>query len=59
MYITRQKTKTGFVYSTKNPNDIERIKKLRIPPMWTSVKIDKSDKAKIQATGYDLSLIHI
>lgn len=53
MYITRQKTKTGFVYSTKNPNDIERIKKLRIPPMWTSVKIDKSDKAKIQATGYD------
>lgn len=53
MYITRQKTKSGFIYSTKNPVDIERIKKLRIPPIWTSVKIDKSGGAKIQATGYD------
>ena len=51
MYITRRKTKSGFAYSTDNPNDTTRIKKLRIPPMWTSDKIDKSDKAKIQATG--------
>ena len=54
MYITRQKTKSGFVYSTKNPEDLERIKKLRIPPMWTLVKIDGSKNSKIQATGYDL-----
>ena len=54
MYITRHKTKSEFVYSTKNPAELERIKKLRIPPMWKSVKIDKSKDSKIQATGYDL-----
>tara|TARA_B110001450_G_C17657758_1_gene495969 strand:+ start:970 stop:1788 length:819 start_codon:yes stop_codon:yes gene_type:complete len=54
MYITRRKTKTGFIYSTKNLEDLERIKKLKIPPMWTSVKIDMSKNAKIQATGHDL-----
>tara|TARA_B110001450_G_scaffold255824_1_gene284373 strand:+ start:1981 stop:2799 length:819 start_codon:yes stop_codon:yes gene_type:complete len=54
MYITRRKTKHGFIYNVKNQEDLERIKKLRIPPMWTSVKIDGSKSAKIQATGQDL-----
>ena len=54
MYITRHKTKSGFIYNTKSQEDLERIKKLRIPPIWSSVKIDKSKKSKIQATGYDL-----
>jgi len=29
MYITRHKTKSGFIYSTKNLEDLERIKKLK------------------------------
>lgn len=53
MFITRTKTKSGFIYSTKDKDDLERIKKLRIPPMWTSVQISKSNKSKLQATGFD------
>tara|TARA_B110000977_G_scaffold116766_1_gene150823 strand:- start:1957 stop:2775 length:819 start_codon:yes stop_codon:yes gene_type:complete len=53
MFITRTKTKSGFIYSTKDKDDLERIKKLRIPPMWTSVQINKSNKSKLQATGFD------
>lgn len=53
MFIIRQNTKDGFVYKGAKKSDLERIKKLRIPPMWTTVKIDPSHKAKIQVTGYD------
>ena len=52
-YITRQKTRTGFIYRGANSADLERIKSLRIPPNWKNVKIDKFSKSKIQATGYD------
>jgi|LakMenEpi05May12_1017382.scaffolds.fasta_scaffold00015_12 DNA topoisomerase-1 len=52
-YITRQKTRDGFIYKGANNQDLERIKSLRIPPNWKNVKIDKLSKSKIQATGYD------
>lgn len=52
-YITRHKTKNGFIYKGANSTDLERIKSLRIPPNWKNVKIDKLSKSKIQATGYD------
>ncbi len=53
MYITKYVKKGEVVYSTKNKEDLERIKKLRIPPAWTNVKIDKNKNSKIQATGID------
>jgi len=53
MPITRQAIKGKFKYSSAKSDDIERIKKLRIPPAWTNVIIDSSEKSKIQATGYD------
>lgn len=53
MTIYRKLKGKKFIYSGANSKDIERIKKLRIPPMWTNVKIDSSEKSKIQATGYD------
>jgi len=52
-YIIRQKAKDKFSYRGAKKEDLERIKSLRIPPMWTNVKIDKSADSKIQATGYD------
>jgi DNA topoisomerase-1 len=52
-YITRHKLKGKFVYKNNTPDDLERIKKLVIPPMWTNVKIDKNKDSKVQATGYD------
>lgn len=53
MFITRKLKGESFKYSTDNSKDLERIKKLRIPPNWKDVKIDKKENAKIQATGYD------
>ena len=52
-YITRHKIKGKFVYKNNTPEDLERIKKLVIPPMWLNVKIDKNKDSKVQATGYD------
>ena len=52
-YITRHSVNGKFIYKSSKKEDIQRIKDLKIPPMWTNVKIDKSSKAKIQATGYD------
>jgi DNA topoisomerase-1 len=52
-YITRYNENNKFKYSGAKIGDLSRIKSLRIPPMWTNVKIDKSAKSKIQATGYD------
>ena len=55
MFITRHKLKDKFVYrGTKSNDDIIRIKKLKIPPIWVDVKIDFNPNAKIQATGYDI-----
>jgi DNA topoisomerase-1 len=55
-FITRHKVGNKFIYKGALVGDTERIKKLRIPPMWTNVKIDKNPKSKIQATGYDSKL---
>ena len=52
-YITRRCVNNKFYYRDAPKDVLPRIKSLRIPPMWTNVKIDKSSKAKIQATGYD------
>ena len=42
-------------YTLKNypKNEEQRIKKLRIPPNWTDIKITKSDTDKIQVVGTD------
>ena len=53
MTIFRKLKGKKFIYPGASSIDIERIKKLRIPPMWTDVKIDSSEKSKIQAIGYD------
>ena len=52
-FINRKKTKNSFVYSNANTDDLQRIKKLGIPPQWERVSISKDLKEKIQATGYD------
>ena len=52
-YITRHKIGDKLKYKNNKKEDLERIKKLRIPPVWYDVKIDKNSKSKIQATGYD------
>lgn len=52
MYITRVKRGDTYKYKCEN-HDLERIKKLKIPPNWTDVKVDKNVNAKIQVTGVD------
>jgi DNA topoisomerase I len=57
--IARIKKGKGFVYlyhgqPAEGP-DLERIKKLVIPPAWTNVWICKSASGHIQATGFDVS----
>ncbi len=52
-YISRHFVNNKFGYKGATKEDLPRIKSLKIPPMWTNVKIDKSGKAKIQVTGYD------
>lgn len=58
--ITREKKGKGFVYKLKDETitdekELERIKKLVIPPAWTNVWISKSPNGHIQATGYDVA----
>jgi DNA topoisomerase I len=57
--ITRLKKGKGFSYSfedkpLKNKKDIERIKKLVIPPAWIKVWICHLENGHLQATGFDL-----
>lgn len=52
-FITRKVVNKKFVYTSARQEDLERIKKLKIPPMWINVKINPSSKSKLQATGYD------
>jgi len=52
-YIIRKKKGDSFIYINATGEDLERIKKLRIPPQWESVNISKKITDKIQATGYD------
>ena len=56
--ITRDKKGDAFKYYLKgkevtNEKELERIKKLAIPPAWTNVWICANKNGHIQATGYD------
>jgi DNA topoisomerase-1 len=57
--IVRVRKGRGFAYldSSKKlikSSQLERIRKLAIPPAWTNVWICAKDNGHIQATGYDL-----
>jgi DNA topoisomerase-1 len=57
--INRLKKGKGFVYVYDNKPlnskaEIERIRKLAIPPAWTNVWICPKDNGHIQATGFDI-----
>src|SRR5215213_4047728 len=57
--ISRSKKGSGFTYVYDNqPLDdeaeLERIRKLAIPPAWTNVWICPKDNGHIQATGFDI-----
>jgi DNA topoisomerase-1 len=57
--ILRGKKGKGFTYlfdnkPIKDNKELERIRKLAIPPAWTNVWICTSEKGHIQATGLDL-----
>src|SRR5215213_10386778 len=57
--ISRQKKGKDFVYiydnkPLKEKSEIERIRKLAIPPAWTNVWICSSENGHIQATGFDI-----
>lgn len=57
--INRLKKGNGFVYiydnkPLKNKAEIERIRKLAIPPAWTNVWICSNKNGHIQATGFDI-----
>jgi len=57
--ITRVKKGTGFSYAyndkpLRDKSQIERIRKLAIPPAWTNVWICPFENGHIQATGQDV-----
>ncbi len=57
--IQRQKKGERFIYiydnkPLKNKKELERIKKLAIPPAWTNVWICPNENGHIQATGFDI-----
>lgn len=57
--INRLKKGKGFIYIyDKKPladaSEIERIRKLAIPPAWTNVWICPKENGHIQATGFDI-----
>jgi DNA topoisomerase-1 len=58
--IERTKKGKGYSYTYKgevidDPKELDRIKKLVIPPAWTDVWICKSPNGHIQATGFDVA----
>lgn len=58
-YIERRKHGKGFRYtiggSTVDKVKLSRVASLAVPPGWTDVRIALSERAKLQATGYDVS----
>lgn len=57
--ISRLKKGKGFAYiydnkPLKEKEEIERIRKLAIPPAWTNVWICPDENGHIQATGFDV-----
>ena len=62
--IKRKRIQKNFIYEYNGKpittiSDLERLENLVIPPAWEKVRIASLDNAHIQATGRDLSLIHI
>jgi DNA topoisomerase-1 len=58
--IERIKKGKGYSYTYKgeivdDPKELDRIKKLVIPPAWTDVWICKSPNGHIQVTGFDVA----
>ncbi|GAA0196110.1 hypothetical protein GCM10009526_18040 [Glutamicibacter creatinolyticus] len=58
LQISRQLREGSFVYlhqgrEITDPQQLERIKSLAIPPAWHDVEISASDSAKVQARGFD------
>jgi DNA topoisomerase I len=58
--IQRIKKGKGFAYTYKgrpftNTKELERIRKLAIPPSWSSVWISHAPAGHIQATGLDMN----
>jgi len=58
--ISRVKKGNGFAYIYDNKplhdkDEIERIRKLAIPPAWTNVWICSKENGHIQATGFDIN----
>jgi DNA topoisomerase IB len=57
--ITRRRQGRGFTYldadgsRVEDPDDLERISGLGIPPAWNDVWICASDRGHLQATGVD------
>ncbi|MBV9986925.1 MAG: DNA topoisomerase IB [Chitinophagaceae bacterium] len=56
--ITRLRKGKGFAYllgnnSVRDKSEIDRIRKLAIPPAWTRVWICTKENGHIQATGFD------
>jgi len=57
--LRRQRSRGGFRYTTAagrritDPDELERIRLLAIPPAWKDVWISPSSRAKLQATGVD------
>src|SRR5690349_19060835 len=56
--IVRLKHRSTFIYKFQeqkitDPSELERIKKLVIPPAWTEVWICRFPDGHIQATGRD------
>ena len=56
-HIERKKQGKGFSYSLAGKSvdkaTVSRVASLAVPPAWTDVRISISDKAKVQATGFD------
>lgn len=56
--IIRRKHSKGFIYliegkTIKNSEELTRIKKMVIPPMWKDVKISHLENSHLQAIGID------
>jgi DNA topoisomerase-1 len=57
--IRRKRAGKGFTYlkvdgtQLRDPQELPRIKSLRIPPAWTKVWICPMPRGHLQATGYD------
>lgn len=56
-FIERKKQGRGFRYTLAGKSidkaTLSRVAGLAVPPAWTDVRISLSDRAKVQATGYD------